>query len=231
MKFNQSKTKRWPARKMGAVLNALALLMMLALLGCSGNPGFTLQTPTFVPPQPTSTPAPALDTACLQGEWVITNMQETISDVNAMKGSSLRVTEIGGTAIYRFLPDGEMEIEFDRLTVSFSGMVDGKPISARDRMDGVATANYRVDGTQEVITFTNFGGDDITFIIHVDGKLLAEGSLPAWKIFSSVTGQQRASASRTVTHARASAECSGADLTIQALDPIPGPAVRLTKVR
>lgn len=188
--------------------------------------------PTQVPATPTSI---ILTTSCLVGSWTIADLPQAISDSYSRSQSSLQLMGVQGDTFYTFHEDGSMEIVFNNLIASLAGTIEGKEIKARNLMFGTATAQYRVNEKNREIVFSVFGGDGIQFATEINGQVLAQGNFPTWRAFSSnLAGSSPnlpiAGPTRVVSEAYAAIVCSGDDMRLQAIDPIPGPEVKLRRV-
>ncbi len=200
-----------------------------------------LQTVTSAP-TPT-VPQFVLDQTCLEGEWQVTDLNQAMNQSFNQVHGSLQLEKVAGRMLYSFLASGQMRIAFNHLTATFNGQVDQRQVTAAQSLDGSATADYQLDATEGQLTLTDFGGDGMQFSLMINDQLLAQGSLPAWQAFtasqavvaaaatsasSQNNGQQATSA---VESARVSVTCTGDQMTIQALQPIPGPILNLERVQ
>ncbi len=211
------------------------------------NPPVLSQIPTRVstiapaiptemqPAQPTLTPTsliPLLGQSCLVGTWQVTNIAQSMSASLAQNQPGLQLQRVDGQAIYQFSADGNMKLTYQRLSYTLSGTVENHPVTARQSLDGTATAHYDVDAGNHQIVLTNFGDSDIQIGLDINGQRLVEGSLPIWQAFTSgLAGQTNSSAAPPVLSSRANATCTVDKLVIQAAAPAPGPEVDLKRVQ
>jgi hypothetical protein len=178
-----------------------------------------------------------LDAACLVGNWQVADLTSSMAESGERTGSPLRVSAVNGAIRYHFAADGQMQLTFDKLEVRMEGVVEGEPVSAVNRLQGSASASYQIDALEQEITLSRFGGDGIHFQVEINEQLLTEGDFPAWRALSSaVNGGSTSHAGDTTTptrvieQSRAAVQCAGDQMTIQALDPLPGPQVGLRRV-
>ena len=187
----------------------------------------TLAPPDTAAPEPTS--ANTLDAACLTGMWQVTDLQQAMAGSLAASGSTLLLERVDGRAVYVFGADGGMSLTYEQLTAALSGTVENRPVNVLQSLNGAATARYTVDPAAGVIEMSAFGGDGIRSSLSINGQTLAEGSLPVWLAFT--RGQAQPGAEPTVVQSsRAAAACQGNTLILQALEPVPGPPLRLERV-
>ena len=228
----------WRSRLVWRAASAITAVLLLA--GCSTIRSiWPTPTPTFVPTTTTSPTRTSLPPAfqngwCLQGEWAAADLSEAIRAVNARQGSPLQVSEVSGEALYRFTQDGHIEININQLNIVLKGQVGGGNVRVIEQMNGQASASYSVDPQGKILTLTNFGGDGIHYQVMMNNLPLSQGNFEAWQAFSALTvGEGSADLTaqpRIVQVAHVQIACTGSELTVQALDPFPGPIMRLERV-
>ena len=171
------------------------------------------------------------------GVWQVADLAQVVTTSYARSNTPLQVDSVEGQTLYQFDSAGGMLITFQSLTANLSGAVEGQALTARSEMTGTATASYQVDEAHQQIVLSSFGGDGIQFSLDINGQRLAEGDLPAWRAFSaSLASQDQPPAEGGIStteaeRARASVSCRADRLTIQALDPQPGPEMILNRVQ
>jgi hypothetical protein len=175
----------------------------------------------------------ALD-ACLIGDWIVADLQRSVTEAYARTQAQLALVAIEGETRYTFRPDGSLEIRFDNLATTLSGTIDGKDIQARNLMVGTATAEYHLNVDTREIVFSNFGGEGIQFATEINGQVLAQGDFPAWRAFTSnliggSPANPTAGPTRVVDESYAVVTCAGDEMHLQAIDPVPGPDVLLKR--
>ena len=217
-----------------------AVIAVLLLAGCSTirsmwpTPTATLVPTTTPSPTQTSLPPAYQNGWCLQGEWAAADLPEAIRAVNARQGSPLQVSDVSGQALYRFTRDGHIEINIDQLNIVLKGRVGDGNVRVVEQMNGQASAIYNVDLAGKILTLTDFGGDGIHYQVMMNNLLLSEGNFEAWQAFSALAvgdaNPNLTAQPRIVQVAHVQVACSGSGLTVQALDPFPGPTMRLERV-
>jgi hypothetical protein len=180
---------------------------------------------------PSATVRSIFDPACLVGAWQVNDLEQAMTDSYAQSQSTLQLQQVEGQAFYEFAPDGTMKIIFDQLAATLAGDLDNRPVTARQSMDGSATARYRVDMLEKKLVFYEFGGDGIRLSLSINQQTLVEGDLPIWSAFTSaVSGDEDGQQQQPVVQSsRVAFECEGDWMKIQAVDPLPGPEVELQR--
>jgi hypothetical protein len=180
-------------------------------------------------PVPTETPVPlALDPACLVGTWEAANLAQAMAESIPMTEGGLKLEGVEGQVQYIFSQDGTMEIRYQRLAALMTGLVDGREVRVVQTLEGSGTASYQVDPQLGIISLSAFGGDGIISSLSINEQVLAEGSLPVWQAFTAGPVEADPNASPPdVQISRAAGFCQGDALTLQAVEPIPGPLVNL----
>lgn len=191
-------------------------------------------TQVSVPSTPATT-ADTLNAACLIGAWSMTDLQQAVGASYSRSQSPLQLQSVEGETRYAFDETGNMQITFNNLIATLNGTIEGKEILARNLMFGTATAQYRLNVATHEIIFSNFGGDGIQFATEINGQVLAQGNFPAWRAFSAnLSGSSptlpTAGPTHVVDEAFATVACAGDEMRLQAIDPVPGPEVRLRRV-
>jgi hypothetical protein len=172
-----------------------------------------------------------LDPACLVGKWSVSNLQQMMYQSYLQSDSNFQLEDITGQAQYAFDSQGGMTITFDQLSAEFSGQVDGQRMKIQQVLEGTAESRYSLDKTTGRLMLTNFTGDGIVFALEINGQRLVEGNFPAWRAFTTEAIGEVGKPTSLVEYAQVQVDCSGDQMTIQAVDPLPGPLVVLEAVR
>jgi len=199
---------------------------------------------------PSATPVPlptlpVLDSDCLLGTWVVTNLPAAMSASLSQSQASMTLNDVDGQVFYEFDPSGAMRITFNELSAELNGTLDGREVTVEQFLNGSGTARYSVDALAEQLALSEFGGQGIQSSLAINGQVLAENQVPVWRAFSrgafvdesgAVTvdepdPQPTDAEQGDVAISRADADCSGDNLTLQAVEPAPGPAVILERVQ
>lgn len=196
-------------------------------------------SPTLIPsltasstPFPTETLVPlALDPGCLVGSWEAANLAQAMAESIPMAQGSLVLEGVEGQVQYLFGQDGTLQIQYHQLAAVMTGLIDSREARVVQTLNGSGTARYQVDPRLGEILLSDFGGDGITSSLSINGQVLAEGSLPVWLAFAAGSVETDPNASPPeMLASRAAAFCQGDVLTIQAIEPLPGPAVNLFRM-
>jgi hypothetical protein len=176
----------------------------------------------------------SLDT-CMVGNWTVADLQRSMIESHARSNSPLVIQSVEGETRYAFRPGGILEISFENLVTTLSGVIEGKDIQARSRMTGVATAEFSVNAQFNEVVFSNFGGDGIVFTTEINGQVLGQGNFPAWRAFSSnLAGNSpempTAGPTRVVNQSYAAVTCVRDEMRLQTIDPTPGQEVKLRRI-
>lgn len=185
-----------------------------------------------------------LDSDCLVGVWTMANLPGAMAEILEREQASLKLSSVNGQVTYAFDPSGEMRITFDALSAELNGMVEGQEVRVQQNVAGSGTARYAVDALSEQLALSEFGGQGIESSLAINGQVIAERQLPLWGAFSGGSTADGGSGStegsaplpggpapENVAISRADASCDGNTLTLQAVEPIAGPAVILERVR
>lgn len=202
----------------------------------AANPTGQLLSPSDAAPLSADTlPAPpttsGLDAACLVGLWEAVDLPNAMAESFRQTTSGLALQGVEGRVLYRFTADGAFTIEFDRLTATLYGTLDGREVTAQQMLHGQADARYAVLVEQEELVLSSFGGEGILFSLDINNQRLAEGNLPAWRAFTNTLSDGSAlTPGPLMEQARTTAACSGDTLILQTIDPEVGPEVQLRRL-
>lgn len=183
-------------------------------------------------PTDTVTPQPQVakvDPACLVGTWQVANLPDAMSQSYAQSGSTLQLQTVDGRATYAFDANGSMTITFSHLDATFTGNIDNHDVTARQGLDGSGTAHYQVNSDEGQVIFSDFGGQGLLSTLDINGQRIAEGNIPVWRAFSSSLTNDNSAPASLIEYSRAAVTCQNNAMTIQAIEPLPGPAVTLTR--
>jgi hypothetical protein len=172
-----------------------------------------------------------LDSACLVGKWNVSNLQQVMYESYLHSQSAFQLENINGQAVYEFDTQGTMTIYLVRLAASMNGEVDKQKIRVYQEIDGSATALYTIDQKSSRLFLTGFGGDGVLFSLDINGQRLLEGDLPSWRAFTSDLTSGIGKPTSLVDYAYVQVECNEDVLTIQSIDPLPGPLVQLKRMQ
>lgn len=187
-------------------------------------------TPTR--PPPTTTVDPRVDAACLVGNWEVVDLPQAMADSYAQSGSSLQLQQVEGSAFYAFTADGSMKITFAQMAATLTGTLDNRAVTARQSIDGSATARYNLDRVEKQLILSDFGGSGILFSLAINQQVLVEGDLPIWRAFTSaISGGAESQPATEVQYARVSMDCQADRLLLRAVDPVSGPEITLRRVQ
>lgn len=184
------------------------------------------------PPATASAPAKkALDPACLVGLWEAVDLPAAMAESFRQTTTGLALQGVEGRVLYRFSPDGVLSIDFDRLTATLAGTLDGREVTAQQALHGQATARYHTFAKEDEIVLSSFGGEGILFTLDINNQRLAEGNLPAWRAFTNTLSDGSAlTPGPLMEQARTTAACEGDQLILQTIDPDVGPEVLLKRL-
>lgn len=232
-------TQQWipggvpPPQGSGKALPTFTPVLSISTLGPGiSDTGEKAATPAAATLLPSATVGSKVDAACLVGIWEVQELSQAMAGSYAQSGSSLQLQGVEGAAFYQFTVDGLMKITFDQIQATFSGSLDGRPVTVRQSIDGSATASYRIDVVEEQLILSDFGDSGILFSLAINQQVLVEGNLPIWQAFTStIPGEEGAQPLPPVHFARTSMDCQGDHLRIRAVAPVPGPVIVLRRVQ
>lgn len=181
--------------------------------------------------QPAAPTTSGLDAACLIGLWEAVDLPNAMAESFRQTTTGLALQGVEGRVLYRFTADGAFTIEFDRLTATLYGSLDGREVTAQQMLHGQANARYDVMAQQEELVLSSFGGEGILFSLDINNQRLAEGNLPAWRAFTNTLSDGSAlTPGPLMEQARTAAACQGDTLILQTIDPEVGPEVQLRRL-
>lgn len=192
---------------------------------------FLSSLPTDIP-QPTRTATPEVikvDPACLVGKWQVSDLPVAMAQSYSQSGSSLQLQGVDGQATYNFDGNGNMTIAFSHLIATFMGTIDNRDVTAQQGLDGSGTARYQVNPVEGQAVFSDFGGQGLLSTLDINGQRIAEGNIPVWRAFTSSLSDDTTTPPSLVEYSRASVRCDNDTMTIQAVEPLPGPVVNLSR--
>lgn len=221
-------------------ITAISLTPQASALGqeppAVANPTGQMPLPSDTGPVPADTlpVAPTtrgLDAACLVGLWEAVDLPNAMAESFRQTTTGLALQGVDGRVLYRFTADGAFTIEFDRLTATLNGTLDGREVIAQQVLHGQADARYDVLAEQEELVLSSFGGEGILFSLDINNQRLAEGNLPAWRAFTNTLSDGSAlTPGPLMEQARTAAACQGDTLVLQTIDPEVGPEVQLRRL-
>jgi hypothetical protein len=223
--------QQYSQARLGLILTALVMIFY----GCArALPAETMKIDYAVslvvlPARVSSAPVSAVDPSCLAGRWTVQNLREMMLESHEKTQGSLDLKRIEGEVAYSFDDQGTMTIAFDRLTVVLRGVLDGQVMQVEQVIDGAASARYSLDQYMGRVMLTSFSGEGITVGLDINGQRLVEGNFPVWRAFISDPAGEMGKPTSLVEYAQVQVECTGDSLTLQAFDPLPGPAIRLAR--
>jgi hypothetical protein len=226
-----------PQQSMHARMALVLTVLASVILGCASMQSVSFKLPgnaasqaitkfDFSPVKNTT-----LDPTCLVGKWEVSNIQQMMYESYLQSQSALQLENIGGHAIYEFDAEGKMTIFFIRLAASLSGEMDGREMRVYQQIDGSAVAQYTFDTKTSRIFLTSFGGDGVLFSLDINDQRLLEGDLPSWRVFTSDLTSGIGKPTSLVEYAQVQVDCSADSMTIQSVDPLPGPTVHLKRTK
>lgn len=173
---------------------------------------------------------PLVDQRCLAGRWEAVGLEQVIARSVNRPDAGLHLDGVEGRVVYAFDGKNQMQIRYEDLVASFSGVLDGQEMVVRQFYDGTATAQYQVDLVKNELVLSDFGDEEIFTALEINGQRLVEGGLPVWRVLTSSSGGPDNQASQPIVYSVASLACMGDDMLIQSRQPFPGPVIILYRL-